>query len=179
MVHSLGVPIKSLLLVCAVLIAGFATLSATPASAASVQVSGLQTPAGPGLCVDPGALASYTMQGSLLGCWYVDTFTPKSQPTSGTFQATGTERFAGCLDLDGDQACSGGDPQGTLSFSFQFTGKADPVTGAAIHGRCQHPIIAGTGDFAGASGVITFKDDVTNGTSLYRGPIAPVRKGGI
>jgi len=47
------------------------------------------------------------------------------------------------------------------------------VTDAAIHGRCQHPIIAGTGDFAGASGVITFKDDVTNGTSLYRGPVTP------
>lgn len=159
-------------LVCAVLIAGFATLSATPASAASVQVSGVQTPVSSGPCFDPGALASFTMQGSLIGCWYIDTFNRKDQ-TSGTFQATGTEHFVGCLDLDGDQACTGGDRQGTLYFSFQFTGKVDPVTLAEIHGRCQHPIIAGTGDFAGASGVITFKDDVTNGTSLYRGPVKP------
>jgi hypothetical protein len=165
--------------VCAVLIAGFATLSATPASTASVRVSGVKTPAGPGLCVDPDALASYTMQGSLLGCWYIDTFNPKSQPRSGTFQATGTEHFAGCLDLDGDQACTGGDPQGTLSFSFQFTGKADPVTDAAIHGRCQHPIIAGTGDFAGASGVITFKDDVANGTSATGGRSCPSEREGF
>jgi hypothetical protein len=163
-------PIMSHLLVSAVLIAGFATLSATPASAASVQVSGVQTPVSSGPCFDPG-VASFTMQGSLIGCWYFDTFNAKGQP-SGTFQATGTEHFVGCLDLDGDQACTGGDRQGTLYFSFQFTGKLDPpVTGAEIRGRCQHPIIAGTGDFAGASGVITFKDDVTNGTSLYRGPV--------
>jgi hypothetical protein len=45
------------------------------------------------------------------------------------------------------------------------------VTGAELHGRCQHPIISGSGDFEGASGVITFKDDVTNGTSLYRGHV--------
>jgi outer membrane protein assembly factor BamA len=166
-------PIKSLLLVCAVLIAGFAALSATPASAASVQVSGVQTPVSSGPCFDPGALASFTMQGSLTGCWYIDTINQKYQPTSGTFQDTGTEHFAGCLDLDGDQACTAADPQGTLYFSFQFTGKVDPVTLAEIHGRCQHPIVAGTGGFAGARGVLTFKDDVTNGTSLYRGPVTP------
>jgi len=165
-------PIKSRLLVCAALIAGFAALSATPASAASVQVSGVQTPVSSGSCFNLGALSSFTMQGSLIGCWYLDTFNVQSQP-SGTFQATGTEHFVGCLDLTGDQACTGGDPQGTLYFSFQFTGKADPVTFAEIHGRCAHPITAGTGGFAGAFGVITFKDDVTNGTSLYRGPVTP------
>ena len=165
-------PIKSRLVVCAALIAGFAALSATPASAASVQVSGVQTPVSSGPCFDPGAVASFTMQGSLIGCWSVDTFNVQSQP-SGTFQATGTEHFTGCLDLDGDQACTAGDPQGTLYFSFQFTGKVDPVTFAEIFGRCQHPIVAGTGDFAGAFGVLTFKDDVTNGTSLYRGPVTP------
>jgi len=30
-----------------------------------------------------------------------------------------------------------------------------------------------SGDFAGASGVLKFKDDVTNGTSFYRGPVKP------
>jgi hypothetical protein len=45
------------------------------------------------------------------------------------------------------------------------------ITLAEIHGRCQHPIVAGTGDLAGARGVITFKDNVATGSSAYRGPI--------
>jgi hypothetical protein len=165
-------PIKRRFLTCAVVSAAFAALSTAPANAAALQVSGVQTPVNSGPCFDPSALGSFTMQGSLIGCWYTDTFNSKYQPTSGTFQATGTEHFVGCLDLDGDQACTGRDPQGTLYFTFQFTGKLNPVTLAEVHGRCQHPIIAGTGDFAGASGVITFKDDIANGTSPYRGPIS-------
>jgi hypothetical protein len=112
------------------------------------------------------------MAGGLIGCWYTDTLTTRGtgQP-SGTIQATGTEHFVGCLDLDRDRACGAGDPSGTLGFSFKFSGKFGPVTGAELHGRCQHPIISGSGDFEGASGVITFKDDVTNGTSLYRGHV--------
>jgi hypothetical protein len=45
------------------------------------------------------------------------------------------------------------------------------VTFAEIRGRCQHPIVSGTGGFATASGVITFKDDVTTGIAPYRGNI--------
>jgi hypothetical protein len=116
------------------------------------------------------------MVGGLIGCWYTDTLVihpaqPNGTP-SGAIQATGTEHFVGCLDVNDDQTCDSGDPEGTLSFTFQFSGKFDPVTGAEIHGRCQHPIVSGTGDFAGASGVINFKDDVTNGTSLYAGQVA-------
>ena len=154
--------------------AGFASVVAPPASAGTVGVAGVQSgPVSSAVCTDqtPGLLA-YSMAGGLIGCWYTDTFNSKYQPTSGTFQATGTEHFVGCLDLDGDQACTGRDPQGTLYFTFQFTGKLNPVTLAEVHGRCQHPIISGTGDFANASGVITFKDDVTNGTSLYTGHVA-------
>lgn len=163
--------IKRRFLACVVLIGGVAALGAAPASAATVQVSGVQTPVSYGPCFDPSIRASTTMQGSLIGCWYVDTFDYKYQPTSGTFQATGTEHFVGCLDLDGDHACGGGDPRGTLYFSMTFTGKLDPVTLAEIHGRCHHPIISGTDEFAGATGVLDFKDDVTNGTSPYRGHV--------
>jgi hypothetical protein len=161
-------PITRRLLACLVLIGGVATLGASSASAATVQVSGVQTPVSSGRCFDPSALASYTMQGTLIGCWYLDTFNPKYQPT--TLQATGTEHFVGCVDTDGDASC-GGDPQGSLYFSMKFTAKFDPLTGAEIHGRCQHPIIAATGGLTGASGVLTFKDDLTNGTSTYRGPV--------
>ena len=112
------------------------------------------------------------MTGSLVGCWYTDTFvTHAAQPNGtpgGAIQATGVEHFVGCLDVDGDGTCSGGDPTGTLAFTYQFSGMFDTVTFAEIHGRCQHPIVSGTGGFGGAKGVVTFKDDVANGTSLYR-----------
>jgi hypothetical protein len=57
------------------------------------------------------------MTGSLVGCWYTDTLVinpaqPNGTP-SGTIQATGTEHFVGCLDVDGDGTCAG-DPSRTL-----------------------------------------------------------------
>jgi hypothetical protein len=167
--------IATRLLTLAVLWGCVALVAAAQASAATLQVAGVQSApvSSSGPCFDPSALTSYSIAGGLVGCWYTDTLNVRGagQP-SGTVQATGTEHFVGCLDLDGDGACVTGDPSGTLSFSFQFSGKFDPVTGAEIHGRCHHPITSGTGDFAGATGVITFKDDVTNGTSLYRGHVA-------
>lgn len=156
---------------CAVAVGAFAALSAASASAATVQLSGVQSGASSGPCHDPSAERSFTMQGSLVGCWYTDTFDSKYQPTSGTYQETGTEHFVGCLDLDSDQACDSGDPNGTLYFTYQFTAKFNPLTLAEIHGRCHHPITGGAGDFTGASGVITFKDDVVTGLSPYRGPL--------
>ena len=154
-----------------------ALVAAAPASAATFQVGDVQSaPVSSGPCFDPNAIASYAMAGGLVGCWYTDTLVTHAAQLygtpSGTVQATGTEHFVGCLDLDNDGACSAGDPSGTLQFSYQFSGKFDTITGAEIHGRCQHPITSGTGDFANASGVINFKDDVTNGTSLYTGHVA-------
>jgi hypothetical protein len=101
------------------------------------------------------------MAGSLVGCWYTDTFSAKTNP-SGTVQGVGTEHFVGCL----------GATCGTLHMTFTFTGKfAGPPTFAEIHGRCHHPIVAGDGGFADATGVIDFKDDVATGLSYYRGHI--------
>jgi hypothetical protein len=112
------------------------------------------------------------MEGSLVGCWQVDTFDLRGDGhPSGTVQARGQEHFVGCVDLNGDHVCGAGDPQGTLMFTYIFTGKEDTVTFAEIHGRCQHPVVAGTGAFAGASGVISFHDDVATGTSPYRGHV--------
>jgi hypothetical protein len=156
------------------IISCIALLTAASAGAATSQVNGVQSAAvTSGPCFDPSAITSYTMAGGLVGCWYTDTLNVRGdgQP-NGTVQATGTEHFVGCLDLDGDGACGASDPSGTLTFSFQFSGKYDPVTGAEIHGRCQHPVTSATGDFTGATGVITFKDDVANGTSLYEGHVA-------
>ena len=43
------------------------------------------------------------------------------------------------------------------------------ATFAQEHGRCHHPITGGTGDFAGATGVLRFKDDPVAGCSYYSG----------
>ena len=147
-----------------------ALLVAAPANAAGAgQVAGNQTPVA--TCDgDSSALGTYVMDGSLIGCWFADSFDIVREHASGTVQVMGTEHFDGCLDLGGDGSCSG-DPEGTLSFSFQFSGKFDLVTFAEIRGRCQHPILSGSGGFASASGVITFKDDVTTGIAPYRGNI--------
>ena len=141
-----------------------------PADAAgAAQVAGNQTPVA-SCDGDSSPLGIYAMDGSLIGCWFADSFDVVREHVSGTVQVKGTEHFEGCLDLGGDGSCSG-DPEGTLSFSFQFSGKFDLVTFAEIRGRCQHPIVSGTGGFATASGVITFKDDVTTGIAPYRGNI--------
>jgi hypothetical protein len=158
---------------------GLASVVAAPASAATVQVAGVQSaPLDTVVCpFQTAGLPAYTMAGGLIGCWYTDTIvTHAAQPNgtpSGEIQATGTEHFDGCLDLNGDGRCDDGDPTGTLAFTYQLSIKLDPGTGAEIHGRCHHPIVPGSGTdgFTGATGVITFKDDVANGTAPYRGHI--------
>jgi hypothetical protein len=139
---------------------------AASAGAATNQVAGVQTPGTvPQACTDP--LASFTMTGGLVGCWYEDNVAiTKDQTTTSGIELvhfSGTEHFTGCLDLDGNGTCTG-DPTGTLLFTFTFTGQYVPGTDLSleIRGRCHHPIVGGTGDFAGATGVLNFKDDTSN-----------------
>ncbi len=146
---------------------------AAPASATDTQVSGVQLPGATGTACED-ASASFTMTGGLVGCWYEDTETVTKEKTqAGTvlIHLSGTEHFSGCLDVDGDGQCAAGDPHGTLSFAFTFTGQFDAITESEIRGRCHHPIVSGTEDFAGATGVLNFKDDVANGTSPYKGHV--------
>jgi len=102
------------------------------------------------------------------GCWYtkVVTATDNGAP-SGVYQERGAEIFVGTLD---------GGAVGTFTTTYKFTSKWDPdiSTGAEVRGRCQHPIVAasGTGGFAGASGRVDFKDEVTTGEFLFRGHIS-------
>ena len=148
---------------------------AAPASASQNQVSGIQAPGGTApACGDTSA--SFTMTGGLVGCWYEDSGTQtKGQVTASglyLYHFSGQEHFTGCLDVDGDGRCSSDDPSGTLYFTFTFTGQFEATPPyPEIRGRCHHPIVSGTGDFAGATGVINFKDDVSNGTSPYMGHV--------
>jgi hypothetical protein len=117
------------------------------------------------------------MAGSLVGCWYTDTFNLVSATPDGAIVGTGSEHFVGCLDLNRNGRCSHRDPAGSLALTYVFEGKYDPVTGQEIAGGCQHEIGSGTGDFAGATGRINFTDNVTNGTSNYRGHITLTDRG--
>ncbi len=152
-------------------VAGIATiLVASPANAAGTVVMGAQAPVSSGPCFDATAAFSTTMDGGLVGCWYGDTFVLTGEHPSGTITASGTEHFVGCLDMDGDGTCGGADPTGTFSTTYTFTAKYD-VSGAEIHGRCNHPIVSGTGGFEGVTGVVEFTDDVSTGISYYKGVI--------
>jgi hypothetical protein len=113
-------------------------------------------------CDDPeGKGATYVplvMTGDLKeGCLYTFVETSVSSP-SGTYRETGTEIFVA--------------PDGSSTFrtAYRFEGKyEDPTT--EIFGRCQHPIVEGSGRgiYAGVSGILLFKDDIEAGNFPYRG----------
>lgn len=151
----------------AVLTASLFAVLALPAGAGTTQVSGsgvfnieCQPPVGEAPD-DPGkTYPPIDMSGSLDGCWY--TYVAEARATSsGAYLEQGSELFVGCLN---GTAC------GSFTTVYTFTGKFEE-DGAEIHGRCEHRIVDGTGDFAGAKGVLTFKDDVVNLVFDYRGQI--------
>jgi hypothetical protein len=158
-----------------VLVIGLMVALAAPAGAATNQLSGVAVFDTTGACPDPPAdyedftsLPPLVMTGSLEGCWYTKILTTKDNGApSGIYQERGEEVFVGSLD---------GGPVGTFTTTYKFTSKWDPdaSTGSEVHGRCQHPIVAdsGTGGFAGATGRVDFKDEVTTGEFLYRGHIS-------
>ena len=122
---------------------------ASPAAANTYKVSGKQ------IAVDAEA-GTFKMKGGLLGDWAITSF--EEIGTSPYYHAKGTELFTGCLDRRRDRSCKG-DPSGTLSFTMEYWalfGSADPAS--LVWGACFHPIVSGTGAFAGAQGVIQMVD---------------------
>ncbi len=143
----------------AVVTAAALVLLVSPASAGTMQISGIGTPVG----VCDGQTSDFTieMTGSLVGCWYT-TITDSTFNPSGTYQERGTETFVGCLNA----TC------GTFTTAYTFTAKfVDDTFAEEIHGRCHHTIVSGTGGFTGATGMINFKDDVGAGIFRYAGHI--------
>jgi hypothetical protein len=141
---------------------------AMPASAGTTQMSGIgvfNTACQPPDGSPPADLGDYPpieLTGSLQGCWYTYVESAKFN-RSGTYQETGTEIFVGCQN----GTC------GTFETTYTFTGKyVDDTFAEEIHGRCHHPIVRGTGVFAGAKGLVNFKDDVVNLKLDYRGHIS-------
>jgi hypothetical protein len=158
-----------------VLIVGLMLALVAPAGAATNQISGVGFSDSTGECPPPPAgyedftsIPPLVMTGSLEGCWYTKVVTARDNGTpSGVYQERGEEVFVGSLD---------GGPEGTFATTYKFSSKWDPdvSTGSEVHGRCQHPIVAGsgTGGFEGATGRVDFKDDVVTGEFLYRGHIS-------
>jgi hypothetical protein len=159
--------ILTLTTLAAVALIGVVSTAPSPALAeGATQISGIGFFPGPGECVNPpdGVVVDYAvvMHGDLEGCLYTDIKTAESSP-SGTYRETGEELFVG----------SWGDESGTFATTYRFEAKyedASTQTGE-IFGRCQHPIVegSGTGIFEGVTGRLDFKDEVESGTFFYRG----------
>src|SRR5829696_10312255 len=68
-----------------------------------------------------------------------------------------------------------GEPSGALAFDYVLSMQYDPDSGWLIKGPCLHPITGGSGNFAGARGVLIMRDgpvgpgEVVN--SMYKGEI--------
>jgi hypothetical protein len=162
-------PTRALALVAACCLAAVAAPSS--ASARPHVISGTQT------VVDEEA-GSYKMLGSLRGDWRITSF--EELGTEPYYHARGTERFEGCFDRRRDHSCKG-DPKGTLSFEFEYWalfGSADPAS--LVWGACWHPIVSGTGGFAGAQGVVVMADTPTAAgvKTKYTGNLTLQDKGG-
>jgi len=164
------------------LVAMLAFAGAALAEGRTVRVSGIQappdatagTPGDPCAALDPETgqpAQANVMAGSLIGCWYTDTYTVISTTPTGVTHAIGSEHFVACLDIGRRGDCKEPDSAGTLALTYTFEYKQDPATQQEIWGHCEHQIVSGTGDFAAAAGRIDFKDNVSNGTSAYRGHI--------
>jgi len=100
------------------------------------------------------------MRGGLRGKWTINELNEVSS-TSPYYEAQGTELFKGCIDRRRDRSCKG-DPSGTLSFTIRYWalfGSADPES--LVWGACWHPVVAGTGDFRDAQGVMMMVDSPT------------------
>jgi hypothetical protein len=137
-------------------------LAASPVSAASqTQIDGLLTPDTAVTCVeDSASVATYTVTGNLVGCWYIDEWTIRNETPSGAIRASGTEVFSGCLN---------GDQCGHFWTTYTFTYKV--VDGVETHGRCHHPIVGGDGGFSGVTGVLQMHD-LPSGCAVYNGHLS-------
>ena len=141
------------------------TLLFVPPAGASngyTQISGLgEFP--DGACTeDPQGPPDYiiALSGDLDGCvyGYVESF--RFHEGGGTYQESALEIFIG----------SWGELEGSFQMQEFFTAKfTEDFT--QEFGRCQHPIIkgSGTGDFVGIEGRLDFKDDIEAGNAPYRG----------
>lgn len=136
----------------------------------AIQISGIGFYATTGECepLIAGAAYAIKMTGDIEGCLYafIDDF--ECSP-SGTYREEGREYFVGTYN----------GTAGTFWTTYKFEGKYEgcPLNGEPlgleIFGRCQHPIVKGSGEggLKGITGRILFKDDIEAGNFPYRGQV--------
>ena len=147
-------------------------LSAPAYAAGTTQISGegAYDTTGDKCGSPPAGFADFTplfLTGDLEGCLYTNILTSTDHGVpSGIYIETGRELVVASLN---------GGPVGTFETTYRFESKWDPdvSTGVELKGRCQHPIVTGSGKggFAGATGRLDFKDEVSTGRFFYRGHI--------
>lgn len=132
------------------------------AAAGNTQISGVGVFTNTAECPadSPNVYPPIKMAGGLVGCWHTDQVDVVMSSPSGAYQERGTETFIGCL--------SDGTTCGTFGTTYTFTAKYAP-DGSEIHGHCEHKLVNGTGDFAGITGQVNFKDNVQTGEFFYEG----------
>jgi len=116
--------------------------------------------------VAQGYAYAISMTGGIEGCLYTLVDDWECSP-SGTYREVGREYFVGTYKGEA----------GTFWTNYKFEAKYEGCAengsyiGAEIKGRCQHPIVkgSGTGVFEGVNGRIAFKDDIEAGNYPYRG----------
>lgn len=131
----------------------------------ATQISGIGYYATTSECDYESQDAAYAvrMTGDLEGCLYafIDDF--ECSP-SGTYREEGREYFVGTYNGQ----------SGTFWTTYKFEAKYEDCDGgplgAEIFGRCQHPIVSGsgTGVFDGVTGQLNFKDDIEAGNFPYK-----------
>jgi hypothetical protein len=134
----------------------------------ATQISGIGYYAINPECTPAEPNTSYTvrLEGDLVGCLFVFVDEFDCSP-SGTYRESGREHFIGTYKGETGEFWT------TFKFEAKFEGCAangSPL-GAEIFGRCQHPIVKGSGLGAlkGVTGRLDFKDDVDAGNFPYRG----------
>jgi len=138
-------------------------------NAGNTQISGIGYYADPTDCdyESQGAVFALKITGDLEGCLYVYVEDYGCSP-SGTYRESGMEYFVGTYHGE----------EGTFWTNYKFEAKYEGCedgffVGAEIFGRCQHPIVegSGTGVFEGVTGRVDFKDNVDTGEFPYKGHI--------
>jgi hypothetical protein len=113
-----------------------------------------------------GATFAVSMTGDLEGCLYIFIDDYECSP-SGTYREVGREFFVGTYKGESGSFWT------TYKFEAKYEGCAEngSYLGLEIFGRCQHPIVKGSGDgvFEGVTGRLDLKDDIEAGNYPYRG----------
>ena len=154
--------IVNFLLVLMLFVSASSVAAAPTITMGNTQISGVGVFTNTAECPadSPNVYPPIKLTGGLVGCWYTDTVEVLHFTHNGAYQERGTETFIGCL--------SDGTTCGTFKTEYKFTARY-AADGSELHGHCEHPVVSGTGDFAGITGQVNFKDDVQTGEFFYKG----------